>query len=409
MDNKLERVSEIIDKEEIQSWKNGEIITISAGTGVGKSYFIKNTLFDYVKERGEKILFLIHRKNALNQFKIELENDGKLDVIDVKTYQHIKEKYKKNEEFNFSPYSYIVSDEFHYFMKDAEFDKFIDIALTAILEQKHCIRIFMSATGNDMETYFENIIKIETKKYNIENDNTFIRHLLFYSKQESLEAILNKHIQENKKAIIFTTAKKAYELYEKYIECSIFNCSESNDYYKFVDKEKINGILINEMFEELFLFTTTTMDTGVNIIDPLLHTVICELYNFDDIRQSIGRKRLIDSNDYIDLYVRERTNYEIEKSMNSLSNALNKAEVLKRFNEEEFLKRYPRDVETSGIYYMEFEDGYVRLKLNNLVLGSTYLRHKEYKIILENGYKNCIADWLDVTAKINLTVFAHFN
>lgn len=110
-------ISDIITNEDIKSWKVNEVITITGGTGSGKSHFIKTKLYDYAKEQKEKILFLIHRSNCKNQFENELKD--KNDIIDVITYQHIEEMYKHNLEFDFSEYKYIVCDEMQYFCCDS--------------------------------------------------------------------------------------------------------------------------------------------------------------------------------------------------------------------------------------------------------------------------------------------------
>ena len=84
------RVSEIITTEEIKKWNKGDIITITAGTGAGKSYFIKNILYAFAKKENKKILFLIHRTDCKNQFYEEIKRDNKLDTINIKTYQSIE-------------------------------------------------------------------------------------------------------------------------------------------------------------------------------------------------------------------------------------------------------------------------------------------------------------------------------
>ena len=38
-----QRISDLIADEEIAKWNEKDLITINAGTGVGKTYFIKNT------------------------------------------------------------------------------------------------------------------------------------------------------------------------------------------------------------------------------------------------------------------------------------------------------------------------------------------------------------------------------
>ncbi|MBZ1332315.1 hypothetical protein HZR16_05880, partial [Clostridium botulinum] len=67
----MKRVSEIITINEIRKWNNGDIVTITAGTGAGKSYFIKNNLYAFAKAKNKKILMLIHRRNCVNQFQKE--------------------------------------------------------------------------------------------------------------------------------------------------------------------------------------------------------------------------------------------------------------------------------------------------------------------------------------------------
>lgn len=93
------RVSDMIKYEDINKWRKDDIITLTAGTGVGKSYFIKNVLYNYAKERNKKILFLIHRSNCKNQFEQELIRDRKTDVIDIRTYQSLECIVMKNSFF----------------------------------------------------------------------------------------------------------------------------------------------------------------------------------------------------------------------------------------------------------------------------------------------------------------------
>ena len=98
------RVTEIITTDEIKKWRRGDIITISAGTGAGKSYFIKNILYAFALSKHKKILFLIHRTDCKNQFYKELEEDNKLDTIDIKTYQSIEYAITNNKRIDFSEY-----------------------------------------------------------------------------------------------------------------------------------------------------------------------------------------------------------------------------------------------------------------------------------------------------------------
>src|SRR5699024_12225692 len=116
------RVSEEVTINEINQWNNGDVITITAGTGMGKSYFIKNNLYAIAKRDNKKILMLVHRLNCLDQFQYEINRDGKTDVITLGTYQsleyHSLQGIKSNE-IHPSDFDYVICDEFHYFMSDA--------------------------------------------------------------------------------------------------------------------------------------------------------------------------------------------------------------------------------------------------------------------------------------------------
>lgn len=119
------RVSEKISAKDIDSWNNehkGKAITIKAGCGKGKSYFIKNCLYERAKAENKKILILVHRSNCDYQFSEEIIRDGKTDIIDISTYQSIEWDLLNKEVVDLSKYKYLVSDEFHYFISDSGFN-----------------------------------------------------------------------------------------------------------------------------------------------------------------------------------------------------------------------------------------------------------------------------------------------
>ncbi|MBU3161645.1 DEAD/DEAH box helicase family protein [Clostridium frigoris] len=62
------RVSDLITTDVVRTWNKGDIITIRAGTGAGKSYFVKTILYAFAKKNHKRILFLIHRTNCVDQF-----------------------------------------------------------------------------------------------------------------------------------------------------------------------------------------------------------------------------------------------------------------------------------------------------------------------------------------------------
>ena len=100
--NQRKRVSDIISVSDLESWTTDNIIIIKAGTGAGKSYFIKNILYAYARSQEKKILLLTHRSNCTDQFRMEIEAAKKSDVIEIMTYQKIEHDALNKNRMNFT-------------------------------------------------------------------------------------------------------------------------------------------------------------------------------------------------------------------------------------------------------------------------------------------------------------------
>ncbi|WP_425446654.1 hypothetical protein [Dethiothermospora halolimnae] len=353
--NSNKRVSEVITIDEIKKWDKGDIITVKAGTGKGKSYFIKNLLYAFAKKRNKKILFLIHRINCVNQFEKEIIRDKKTDVIDIKTYQKIEALYNNHKKsFNFSEYEYIVCDEFHYFMSDAAFNKTTDISLNLILEENDKTKIFMSATGDYMKAYINNVKNKETNDYELPIKYDFIEELTFFNKDETIEKFIKKAIEKKIKTIFFIqSATKAYNFYKKYKRNCLFNCGKSDKHYKYVDKNKIDNMLENERFDDLILITTTCMDAGVNIKDEEVEHVVCDVKDIGVLIQCIGRKRIQNSKEKIYLYIKTITNKQLGGMKSQLKLKVAKADYLRKHTVKEYILKYPRQNDINNIVYAD--------------------------------------------------------
>ncbi|WP_203246317.1 DEAD/DEAH box helicase [Sporosarcina beigongshangi] len=392
-------VTDLVTIDEINKWKQGDIITIAAGTGKGKSYFIKNILYAIAKRDNKRILMLIHRRNCTEQFRMELEEADKLDVIDIKTYQSIEAVERSGVIYELSQYDYIVCDEFHYFMSDAAFNKYTDISLNTILEQSRAIRIFTSATGDYVKHYLndEKHKGISTIDYNIPINFDFIRHLEFYHKDETLETYIEQAIAQNKKAIFFIqSVKKAYELHERYKEHSLFNCSKNNKdgYYQYVDEEKITSMLKNERFEELILITTTVMDAGVNIVDDELNHIVADVNDTGTLIQCIGRKRLKNKKDHIILHLKAISNMQLGGMETQARKRLDMALYFREYGEKKFVREYYREVDNSHIVYDEVTEEGIEKRLNEMMFFKN-IAHvneiNEIKKFKKSGYIKYIA------------------
>lgn len=102
------RVTDKISEKNISAWEPAQPVIITAGTGVGKSYFIKNVLYRYARNNNQKILMLIHRKLCVEQFRMEIEEDGKNDVIEIMTYQKLEKSEMYEIDLKLNRYKYIV-------------------------------------------------------------------------------------------------------------------------------------------------------------------------------------------------------------------------------------------------------------------------------------------------------------
>lgn len=420
-----ERVSGVVTIEEIKKWTTGDTITITAGTGAGKSYFIKNVLYAFAKNNNKKILMLIHRTNCVNQFLEEIKRDKKTDVIDIKTYQKLEWNNLNKIKDDLSKYQYIVCDEFHYFISDAAYNKNTDISLNLILSQQNSIKIFMSATGDYVKKYINNKKNIETIDYELPIHFNFIKTLMFFNKDSTLEEFIKKAIKKDDKGIFFIeSAEKAYNLYKKFKKHCIFNCSKSHKLYKYVNKEEINKMLINERFEKNILITTTCLDAGVNIKDLEVKHIVVDVKDVGVLIQCIGRKRIQNEDDKVNVYIKTINNKTLGGMKTQLKDKLSKSIYLRKHTIQEFVEKYGRDSYDNLIYDVTTNDNDTcTKKLNELMyfkclidiatiqkmlsykkygyskyLAKMFEKEFNYNVLGEEIYKKKLEDYLESIA-----------
>lgn len=384
------RVTDLITIDMVRAWSNN-IYTITAGTGTGKSYFIKNIVYLVAEEKFERILFLVHRINCKNQFLDEIKKDKKTDTITIKTYQYLEQI---NDIDNYlKQFDYIVSDEFHYWISDAAFNPKTEISFNAILNANHAKRIFMSATSNNISRFINGYKKIKTIDYKLDIEYNF-NDISFFHNDKTIEKLIQTFIKNKQKAIFFIqSAEKAYNLYNKYKEHCIFNCSKNNnEYYQYVNGTKIETILNNEGFkqengiEETILITTTCLDAGVNIIDTDLHYIVCDVKDYDTLIQCIGRKRIKNNEDYLNVYVKNISNQQLGGLITKTRKKVEQARYLKNHTIKEYLQEYKRQSDINNIIYNDIlEDNNCILKVNELMYIKNTLDIFQFEVMLNKG------------------------
>lgn len=368
MENKKVWVGDVITESEIQRWKPGSVITIRAKTGDGKSFFVKNRLYEYAKSHGEKILLLLHRENTISQFQNEIDRDGKGDTIHVHTYQHFEQPLLYGRDVDLTEYKYIVVDECHYFVSDSAFNNKTDLSFEAIMAQTDAVRIFMSATMDSIRDYISIERRTETLDYELPQNYQHITSLTFFGKDDILDEFAKRILERGEKAIFFIhKARKAYEFYKRFQDVATFNCSKSNPLHRYVDDEAIARMLANERFETPFLITTSCFDTGANIADTEVKHLIIDMKNVDTIIQCAGRKRVQSAVDTVSLYVRNISNQQLGGFESASNRKLTMARFLSEHTTAELLKQFPRQNDASGVIYDVLVDGRMEKRVNQLM------------------------------------------
>lgn len=373
-------VTQKIDNE-YKDWSVGEYYLIEAGTGKGKSHFVKNTLYEYAKVNGKKILLLSNRINLKNQNDAELV--GKEDIITTMNYQ----KLENNTDVEITQYDYIVCDECHYFATDSQFNYLTDVSFDKIVATgNHSVKIFMSATPTIIK-YHMRRLQIKPKVYPLEPDYSYINQLYFYKNDELIEdVIIKQRMTDDEKMIYFSTQDKLlYDLHKRH-ENSLFNCAKDNNnsFYESVQKDKIQDMLANEKFEEQILFTTTCMDNGVNIKDRAIKHIVIDVNDIDSIVQCLGRKRVCSMDDTVTVYIKNRSVKSMTKTIEHKESKMKYAEMLRLLGQTEFVSQFGRESYKYGaMIYEQVHSGQIVKCINKLM----YIKC-EVDIMVYNGIKD---------------------
>lgn len=325
----MKSVKDLITIDEIEAWKEESIILINAGTGKGKTTFIKETLFEYCKYRNKKILLLVNRTALRKQVNSDLAKKKEKDtVIRVASYQAVIKLLRAGK--NIKHFDYVVADEVHFFFSDALFNNTTDLAWNWLINNKG-IKILMSATPTLPKEYIRKVTKKKPKEYKIKtNYNEFIDKLYFYKNDKIIDKILFD-LPPDEKAIYFGGAKKAHRL------CTIlkdakFYCSKNNPdgLHKYADIGTFDDIVTNEKFDCQVLCCTSALDNGINFCDPKLKHIIIDYLDLDELQQMIGRKRLLsEKNCKLSIYIKDWNKQNLNRIFNFKNLEMEPADYLK--------------------------------------------------------------------------------
>lgn len=369
----MQRVSDIIQAQDIEQWKHGDKILIRAGTGRGKTHFVKTVLPCYA-DTNNRILFLSNRKSLNQQTQNEVMQMGGQWLIECMTYQKL-EKQILDEKVSLKEFKYIVCDEAHYFFMDSTFSESTNISADYI---KDCtqdkIVIMMTATPKRLKAYFG----IDDKHlYEIDTEYDYITQIYRYSKFETIIKMLNT-LPKGEKAIFFTSAEKAYNASKQVYDAS-FICSESNSRKRSINKKELKSIQEQSRFDSRVLCTTIVLDNGINIIDEQVKHVVVDIMDIDTVIQCIGRKRILSANDTITLYVADKKPNSIQTHFNKICKDLEQPLFFREHGERVYRKKYRKQEQNRLLIDVE-EDIF---KINEVAAWKYSELKADYKLMLE--------------------------
>lgn len=313
-----------------ENWQNLYPVVISSQTGSGKNYFIENTLIK--NNRHSKILIVSNRTALNRQLKrricsqlgldnllLELTDIG-LDVhenfanVSIISYQKLSSylRTKSKNEFRFD---FVIFDEAHFFFSDALFNNEVDLLLDKCITYfEQAIRIYITATPNEILpelSYREHVLSTKNFRGIISNNRNYCNRTLIYynfkrnfkyikfkyfDKKADLLNIIEHSSKESKWIIFVPSIKVGDDFKEKLGDDAVFITADSK-------KNKIyNEIVKEERFSCRILISTSVLDNGINICDPLVKHIVIFSHDESEFLQMLGRRR-VQEGDFINLYL----------------------------------------------------------------------------------------------------------
>ena len=350
----MKYISEQLTKESIKEWGDEDNVIITAPTGSGKSTWVRNVLH---KEKSN-ILVLVNRSKLKNQLSVDFQNTN----IHIQTYQFIETCIRNGDPYDLSKYSTIVCDEAHYFISDSGFNHFTDLSLNAVLETK-ALRVFMSATIGEIEEYF-NTIDVKINHIQKFNFTTNISKVYTYKSTETIVKYFNT---TNDKSIMFSNVKELENI-NSLIKDSSIVVSDYNSKKYLTDKNTVNNIVNDNMFDKKILLTTTALDNGISIKDINVKSIVIDLYDPITIQQAIGRLRFETDTQAIEIVIRNRSKTSISALIRLDEGILNGVETLRK-SENEYLKEFNRiSYRHSRCIYPDTTDGKTTMMINEIAV-----------------------------------------
>lgn len=315
------------------------IIFISSGTGTGKTTFVQQLAVEFNK----RILIITNRtatKKQLNH-KVEVEKIG--DNVYITSYQSIERSIHFNIDF-LDSFDVLVADEAHYFISDSLANNRVNVSYQKILSTKKVVKIFMSATLEEIAVKIVSdyhLINAKTNPFYQSSIFNYVKHnnaskIEKVYKISTIQDLYENIIASNEKWLIFVSKKAdGYEIQKELIDNGlaindiIFINRKDVDSEKNKAKFEFDNLSLNERFDCKVLISTKIIDNGVNIIDRSLKHMVIDTNDKATFLQMLGRKRCLDYMDTFNLYIPCKNQTSIAKLINQKNCQVKKMDMIK--------------------------------------------------------------------------------
>lgn len=164
----IRHVSALIG-DDFQKWTVGQKILITTPTGSGKTTFIFDVLLPYAERHNRHIIYFCNRVALTRQLNARGTASPNLKVL---TYQSVEKQGFNNKTTPFYDNSYIVFDEAHYILHDAEFNGCTNFWRDLITKQhNNSVFIFLTATPDELLLSLNTIYNLFHKKFHSDYNN----------------------------------------------------------------------------------------------------------------------------------------------------------------------------------------------------------------------------------------------
>lgn len=369
-------------KNEMYKWKRNDIVFLNAGTGTGKTSFIKMVC----ETRQVDVLILTNR--VANRKQIENDLDFLLYYprrVNVLSYQALETSGNGYVQV-LENYDFIFMDESHYFTKDNTFNTMTNCSYNKLMtmKSKRAIRVFMSATNESIvkhgiTTYANfsgNLTYDQLKKhvwiYEMKKNKSYISEIKkFYEFSEIIDEI---NISKEKWLIFVSSYETGVEymklILNKTKKSVAFLNRENIDNEEETAKKVLESLINYSIFEEDILLATSIIDNGVNIIDKNLKNIVIFSNEFSETIQELGRKRCMDLEDNFVLYLPNETKRSLSGQLRNKQNKLKYFRQIRRKIEGRYL--FDAKVLKNGKKYDKYREA-IYLEWSDMSLKPNYL------------------------------------